>query len=147
MHIFRRIHLRIALLVLVGLVAVGVGAAFAATRRTTAQIGTGVVVINTNLAYQGAAAAGTGIVLTSNGEVLTNNHVIKGATTINVIIPASRKTYSASVVGYDIADDVALLKLDGAANLATATRADSSKLKVGQFVRAVGNANGGGKLV
>ena len=89
MHIFRRIHLRIALLVLVGLVAVGVGAAFAATRRATAQIGTGVVVINTNLAYQGAAAAGTGMVLPSNGEILTNNHVIKGATTITVRIPGT----------------------------------------------------------
>ena len=90
MHIFRRIHVRVTLLALVGLVAVGVGAALAATHRSTARIGTGVVVINTNLAYQGAAAAGTGMVLRSNGEILTNNHVIKGATTITVRIPAPR---------------------------------------------------------
>jgi S1-C subfamily serine protease len=107
----------------------------------------GVVLVTTNLAYEGASAAGTGVVLTSNGEVMTNNHVIKGATTINVIVPSTHKTYSASVVGYDISDDIALIKMSGAANLATATRGDSSKLKVGQFVRAVGNANGGGKLV
>jgi len=79
--------------------------------------------------------------------VLTNNHVIKGATTINVVVPATHRTYSASVVGYDINDDIALIKVSGAPKLATATRADSSKLKIGQFVRAVGNANGGGKLV
>ena len=107
----------------------------------------GVVLVTTNLAYQGASAAGTGIVLTPSGEVLTNNHVIRGATTINVIVPATRKTYSADVVGYDIADDIALIKVQGAPSLATATRGDSSKLKLGQFVRAVGNANGGGKLV
>lgn len=131
-------------------VAVGAGNAYAArtpVKPAAPSPTKGVVLVTTNLAYQGASAAGTGIVLTSNGEVLTNNHVIKGATTINVIIPATRKTYSAEVVGYDIADDIALIKMNGASNLATATRADSSKLKIGQFVRAVGNANGGGKLV
>jgi S1-C subfamily serine protease len=146
MHIFRRIHLRIALLVLVGLVAVGVGAAFAATRSTTAQIGTGVVVINTNLAYQGAAAAGTGMVLRSNGEILTNNHVIKGATTITVRIPGTSRSYAAHVVGYDTADDVAVLRLTNASNLKTVTPS-TAKLAVGQTVKAVGNAGGTGRIV
>jgi S1-C subfamily serine protease len=133
--------------------ALGVGNASAATKPKAPKAPkpinptTGVVLVTTNLAYEGAQAAGTGIVLTSTGEVLTNNHVIRGATTINVIIPATRKTYTADVVGYDIADDIALIKMEGASNLATATRADSSKLKLGQFTRAVGNANGGGKLV
>jgi S1-C subfamily serine protease len=107
----------------------------------------GVVLVTTNLAYQGASAAGTGIVLTGSGEVLTNNHVIRGATTINVTVPQTKHKYSASVIGYDIADDIALLKLNGASGLATATRGDSSKLRVGQTTTAVGNANGGGKLV
>jgi len=107
----------------------------------------GVVLVTTDLAYQNAEAAGTGIVLTSAGEVLTNNHVIRGATTIRIVIPATHKSYPADVVGYDIADDIALLKVNGAPKLATATRADSTKLRVGQFARAVGNANGGGKLV
>src|SRR5581483_5693585 len=50
-------------------------------------------------------------------------------------------------LGYDISDDIALLKLQGAANLATVTRGNSAKLTVGQFSRAIGNAQGGGKLV
>ena len=107
----------------------------------------GVVLVDTNLAYQGAAAAGTGIVLTASGEVLTNNHVIRGATTISVTVPATKRRYSAHVVGYDVLDDVALLKLDGASGLATATRGSSAKLRVGQTTTAVGNANGSGRLV
>jgi S1-C subfamily serine protease len=107
----------------------------------------GVVLVTTNLAYQNGNAAGTGIVLTKTGEVMTNNHVIRGATTITVIVPASGKRYSASVVGYDIADDVALIKMNGAAGLAVATRGNSARLKLGAATTAVGNANGGGKLV
>ena len=107
----------------------------------------GVVLINTNLALQGAAAAGTGIVLTKTGEVLTNNHVIAGATSITVRVPATNKTYTADVLGYDVSDDVALIKLEGATNLATATFGKSATLKIGQATRAVGNAEGGGKLV
>lgn len=107
----------------------------------------GVVIVTTNLAYENASAAGTGIVLTKSGEVLTNNHVIRGATTITAIVPATGKRYSASVIGYDIADDVALLKLNGASGLAVATRGNSAKLKIGATTTAVGNANGGGRLV
>src|SRR5262249_20153886 len=107
----------------------------------------GVVLINTNLGLENGNAAGTGIVLTKSGEVLTNNHVISGATTIKVTVPATRRTYTADVMGYDITDDVALLKLEGASNLATATLGSSSTLKIGQATRAVGNANVGGKLV
>ena len=71
--------------VVVGPVAVGVAAALAFARGKP--IGTGVVVIDTNLGYQGGAAAGSGMVLTSSGTVLTNNHVIAGATTIKVVVP------------------------------------------------------------
>jgi S1-C subfamily serine protease len=107
----------------------------------------GVVLVNTNLALENASAAGTGIVLTKNGEVLTNNHVIAGATTINVTIPATKRTHTADVLGYDLVHDVALLKLENASNLATATIGDSAKLRIGNATRAVGNANGAGKLV
>jgi S1-C subfamily serine protease len=126
------------------------GAAQAATKpptKTLPKPTTGIVLVNTNLALQGAIAAGTGIVLTKTGEVLTNNHVIAGATTITVTVPATKKTYSASVLGYDVTDDVALIKLQGATNLATATLGKSAPLKTGQATRAVGNAEGGGKLV
>jgi S1-C subfamily serine protease len=107
----------------------------------------GVALVNTNLGLVDSSGAGSGIVLSKTGEVLTNNHVIRGATTIKVKIPSSGRTYSATVLGYSIVDDVALLKLQGASNLATATRGNSAKLNVGQSARAVGNANGGGKLV
>jgi S1-C subfamily serine protease len=105
------------------------------------------VIVNTNLALQDAAASGTGIVLTKDGQVMTNNHVIAGATTIRVTVPATRKTYTADVVGYDIADDVALLKLEGATGLATATIGNSANVRVGQAARAVGNAGGSGRLL
>src|SRR4051812_2680942 len=84
------------------------GAAYAATR-TAPSIGTGVVVIETQLGYQQASAAGTGMVLTSSGRILTNNHVIAGATTIRVVVPNTRRSYTARVVGYSTAADVAVL--------------------------------------
>src|SRR5262249_44164674 len=90
------------------------GAAVGRAEAATPSVTKGVVLVTTNLAYQGARAAGTGIVLTGSGEVLTNNHVIRGATTINVTVPQTKHKYTAQVVGYDIADDIALLKLDGA---------------------------------
>lgn len=130
--------------------AAGFAGAANATTKTTApapRLTKGVVLVTTNLQYENAAAAGTGIVLTKTGEVLTNNHVIRGATTIKVTVPATKRTYAADVLGYDVSDDIALIKLEGATNLATVTRADSSKLKIGDLSTAVGNANGGGKLV
>jgi S1-C subfamily serine protease len=121
------------------------GVALAA--RSAHSIGTGAVVINTNLGLQGGAAAGTGMVLASSGEVLTNNHVIRGATSIRVVIPGTKHAYTARVVGYDVPDDVAILKAAGASHLKTVSAAASSTLKLGQAVRAVGNANGSGRLV
>lgn len=141
-----RIHVRTALAALIALVAIGSGTAFAATRTTSHQIGTGVVVIETNLAYQNAAAAGTGIVLTSSGRILTNNHVIAGATTIRVVVPKTTHTYTARVAGYDTTADVAVLQLQKASNLKTVTTGDASSLKLGARVTAVGNAGGTGRL-
>jgi S1-C subfamily serine protease len=131
------------LLAAAGLV-VGVHAALAHTSRAAVQ--TGVVVVNTNLAYENGEAAGTGIVLTSNGEVLTNNHVIRGATTIHVVLPQTKRSYAARVLGYDVTADVALLQLQHASGLATAPIGNSSTLRRGQSVTAVGNAGGTGSL-
>ncbi|MBV8949447.1 MAG: trypsin-like peptidase domain-containing protein [Actinobacteria bacterium] len=103
-----------------------------------------VVDVNTTLGYQGAQAAGTGIVLTSNGEVLTNNHVVEGATTISVTDVGNGRTYGATVVGYDVAHDIAVLQLTGASGLTTAGIGKSSTLAVGDAVAAVGNAGGVG---
>jgi S1-C subfamily serine protease len=132
------------LILAVVLAAVALGAGTATGTRTSAQ--TGVVVVDTNLAYQNGAAAGTGMVLTPSGEVLTNNHVIRGATTIRVIVPQAHRSYAARVLGYSISADVALLQLTNASGLATVTLGDSTKLEIGQAVTAIGNAGGTGAL-
>jgi S1-C subfamily serine protease len=95
------------------------------------------------LKYQNAEAAGTGMVLTSTGEVLTNNHVIDGATSISVRDVGNNTTYRATVVGYDRSDDVAVLQLQGASGLSTVSTASTTP-SVGAAVVAVGNAGGTG---
>jgi S1-C subfamily serine protease len=93
---------------------------------------------------QGATSAGTGIVLTSNGEILTNNHVIRGATSIKVTDVGNGKTYTATVVGYDASHDVAVIQLKDASGLTTASLGDSSSVASGDTVTALGNAGGKG---
>ena len=132
---------------LVALAVIGDGAAIGATRESAAPIGTGVVVINTNLRLEQTWAAGTGMVLTSSGRILTNNHVIAGATTIRVVVPNTTRRYAARVVGYSIADDVAVLQLRGASNLSTVTLGNSATVAVGASVTAVGNSGGFGRLI
>ena len=115
---------------------------------TTAQIAAktdpSLVDINTNLGLQGGAAAGTGQVLTSNGEVLTNNHVIAGATSIKATDIGNGRTYTAKVVGYNQTKDIAVIQLQGASGLQTADLGNSSSTAVGQKVVAIGNALGKG---
>ena len=105
-----------------------------------------VVDIVSRLGNQGAAAAGTGIVLTSDGTILTNNHVIDGATAIRVTDVGNGQTYSATVKGYDASKDIAVLKLKNASGLATADIGNSSEVQLGDKVVAVGNAGGRGGL-
>jgi S1-C subfamily serine protease len=107
----------------------------------TAKVSNAIVNINTTL--DGGQAAGTGMIITSNGEVLTNNHVINGATSVNVEL-ANGTTKTAKVVGYDVADDVALVKIQGVSNLPTITTQSASSLRVGDPVLALGNALGKG---
>lgn len=108
-----------------------------------AKVSPALVDINTNLSYQNEQAAGTGMVLTSNGEILTNNHVIDGATSISVTDVGNGKTYKANVVGYDRTRDVAVVQLVGASGLRTIT-ASKAAPAVGQAVVGVGNAGGTG---
>jgi S1-C subfamily serine protease len=89
-------------------------------------------------------AAGTGMIITSDGEVLTNNHVIDGATAIRVELVDNGETHTAKVVGYDVVDDVALLKIDDVSNLKTVETADAASLQIGDRVVAIGNAGGRG---
>jgi S1-C subfamily serine protease len=118
------------------------------TTLTTAQIAAkvdpGLVDVISTLGDQSATAEGTGIVLTSTGEVLTNNHVIDGATSVKVVDIGNGKTYTATVVGYDKTKDVAVLKLQNASGLQTAPLGNSSSVAVGQNVTALGNAEGKG---
>jgi S1-C subfamily serine protease len=123
--------------------AVGIGFA---PHPAAAALSTGVVDVTTTLGYQNSSAAGTGIVLTSTGEILTNNHVIRGATDLRVIDPSTGRSYAATVVGYSVTRDIAVLQLTGASHLHTVTLGNSATVKVGQKVTAVGNAQGrGGK--
>jgi len=104
----------------------------------------GIVDIETNVDLPGAAGAGTGMVLRGSGVVLTNNHVIRGATAIRVTDLDNGRTYRASIVGYDASADIAVLQLKSASGLKTIPLGDSSTLKVGDAVTALGNAGGVG---
>lgn len=88
--------------------------------------------------------AGTGIVLSSNGQILTCHHVVKGAIEIQVTDVGNGLIYDATVVGYDSTHDVAVLQLVNAVDLATARVGDSSKVRFGDEVLASGNARGAG---
>jgi len=104
-----------------------------------------VVNINTTLADpEGGAAAGTGILISGTGLAITNNHVINGSTTIRVEIAATGKTYPATVLGYDIVDDVAVIQLEGASGLKAADIGSSETLAIGDAIFALGNAAGRG---
>ena len=106
------------------------------------QVVPGLVDINTTLSYQGAVGAGTGILLSPDGEVLTNNHVIEGATEITAVSLANSRTYPVDVIGFDRASDIALVRLRGATGLPTAILGTSSTLAVGDPIAAIGNSNG-----
>src|SRR5579872_5722297 len=118
------------------------GFAFASRSGVTAAAVPGIVDINTNLGYEQAAAAGTGMVLTQTGEILTNNHVIRGATTIHVTDLDNGRTYTATVVGYNVAADIAVLQLKNASGLKIARLGNSATSRVGDPVTAIGNAGG-----
>jgi len=108
----------------------------------------GVVTIVSTLNYSDdSQAAGTGIILSSTGEILTNNHVIAGSTSIEVTVESTGETYSAEVVGTDSTADVAVIQLDDASGLTPATLDDSSSVAVSDAVTAIGNAEGTGDLV
>jgi S1-C subfamily serine protease len=92
----------------------------------------------------GGEAAGTGMVISSDGLVLTNNHVIADSTSIQVDIGGTGDTHSAKVVGYDVADDVAVVQIQGVSGLKTISIGDSSSLSVGDDIVAIGNALGRG---
>jgi S1-C subfamily serine protease len=100
-----------------------------------------IAVTNPSTGLQGEA---TGMVLTRSGVVLTNNHVIQGATRIAATDIGNGRTYSATVVGYDRSGDVAVIQLRGASGLQTVPLGTSASVTVSDRVLALGNAGGGG---
>jgi S1-C subfamily serine protease len=116
----------------------------ARSKTVTAAQSKGVVLIDA--ATSTGMAAGTGMILTADGKVLTNYHVVAGSTKLAVTVADSGNSYSATVLGFDQTRDVALLQLKDASGLDTVT-VDNDPLNVGDEVAAVGNAEGGGRLV
>ena len=114
------------------------------TSQITSRVSPGLVDVVSTLGDENGEAAGTGMVLTSTGEVLTNNHVIDGATSISVTDIGNGRTYKASVVGYDKTQDVAVLQLQDASGLTTVSLGNSATVSTGQSVVAIGNAEGKG---
>jgi S1-C subfamily serine protease len=105
----------------------------------------GIVDVTANLKYLQETAEGTGFVIdAAAGLVLTNNHVIDGATSVTVTVVTSGRTYPARVLGYDLTHDVALLQVLGATGLKAVSIGDSSHVKVGSPVLAIGNEAGQG---
>ncbi len=159
----RRSPLTVALAVLVAVAllvgsGIGIGAYLIRSGRSASSTSTsasfadrtGVVDIDTFTTRTGMhqgpdfpLGAGTGMILTKSGQVLTNNHVIEGATRIQVTVPDGGE-YVARVLGADPTDDVALLQIEGGSNFHTVTLADSSSVRVADRVAAVGNALGRG---
>jgi S1-C subfamily serine protease len=89
------------------------------------------------------SGAGTGIIITSDGEIVTNAHVVTGATAITVTLP-SGGTHPATIVGINTTEDLAVIKISGVSNLKPATFANSDTAEVGDSVLAIGNALGYG---
>jgi putative serine protease PepD len=87
-----------------------------------------------------SGGAGTGIVLTPDGQLLTNAHVVSGATSIKVTIGNDTQSHDATVMGVDTTHDLALVKINGVSNLPVAQLGNSSDLQVGDSVIAIGNA-------
>jgi len=121
----------------------GTGSSNASAAAIAARVGPAIVDINTTLGS--SQAAGTGMLISSTGEILTNNHVVSGSTSITITVEGQSSTFTAHVVGVDVSQDVAVIQIDqSVSGLPTVTFADSSSLQVGDTVVTLGNALGQG---
>jgi S1-C subfamily serine protease len=110
----------------------------------TGKVQPGLVNITTTLFGGAGQGAGTGMVISSSGEVLTNNHVIENADTINVEIGGDGSSHPAKVIGYDVADDVALIKIQDVSGLDTIPVGNPADVVVDDPIVVLGNALGRG---
>jgi S1-C subfamily serine protease len=124
----------------------GSGVSSATVQKVQGAVEPGLVVISSDLQYQGDAAAATGMVISKSGLVLTNNHVISGTTGLTATVVSTGQRYKANWLGYDKTGDIAVIQLVGASNMRTVPLGDSGKVKVGDQVVAMGNANGTGQI-
>jgi putative serine protease PepD len=107
-----------------------------------AKAGPSVVSIQTQIGgrFGAGSAAGTGVVISDEGEIVTNAHVVEGATAIRVTLPGQAQSIEAELIGADSAADLALIDIDGVDGLVPAELGDSDQLVVGDDVVAIGNA-------
>ena len=98
-------------------------------------------VVEVEATLSNGSSTGAGVIITAGGEVVTNNHVISGATSVKVKT-SNGKTYTATVVGTDSKKDLALLKLSGASGLKAATLGNSAGVQIGDTVVAIGSPEG-----
>ena len=101
-------------------------------------------IVDINTVVGSGQAAGTGEIISSNGEILTNNHVVDRSTSIQVTFAGHSQTYTAHVVGVDPSADIAVIKVDGVSGWPTVSFASSSRVRVGDPIVALGNALGQG---
>jgi putative serine protease PepD len=98
-------------------------------------------VVEINATLSNGSSTGSGVIITSDGEIITNNHVISGASSIKVTT-SDGKSYTAKVVGTDSKKDLALIKLENASGLKAATLGNSDGVQVGDEVVAIGSPEG-----
>jgi S1-C subfamily serine protease len=138
----RRLLLAVLATLALAVAASPAGAAGHATHGANPDVG--IVDIYTTLGFENGVAAGTGMVISRSGEILTNNHVIRGATRFKVVDVTTQRTFNATVAGYSVSRDVAVLQLAGASGLQTIKLGPAVRVRVGQPVVARGNAQGVG---
>ena len=109
-----------------------------------AKVSPAIVLVNVTTAS--GSALGSGEIINKQGYIVTNNHVVSGANSIQVVLSDGTRA-TARLVGTDAADDLAVIKINPTTNLAVITLGDSSKLKVGQEVLAIGNPLGNTQTV
>ncbi|WP_069765028.1 S1C family serine protease [Streptomyces sp. LUP47B] len=98
-------------------------------------------IVEINATSNAGESTGSGVIITSDGEIITNNHVVSGATSVKVST-SDGKTYTAKVVGTDSKKDLALIKLENASGLTVATLGNSAGVQVGDQVVAIGSPEG-----
>ncbi|NUT28323.1 MAG: trypsin-like serine protease [Streptomyces sp.] len=98
-------------------------------------------IVEINAQSNAGSSTGSGVIITGDGEIITNNHVVSGASQVKVKT-SDGKTYTAEVVGTDSSKDLALIKLQNASGLTPATLGDSDGVKVGDEVVAIGSPEG-----